>query len=167
MSFNDAASISDIYKKDSYFFKENNWEYIFINNINSINFKVYERNNFPSYKYEDNITLKQLHESYKLLTLYDNIYDIILFLKESFEKDQVEKLKERNYFKFIFKSPLIDVSDIIIKIKPVEISKREKLIECTKEIVVIKKLYNKLNSDINSLQKYLEKNESNLMTLKK
>jgi hypothetical protein len=176
MSFNVNFSIlsdneSKIFESSIYFnnykFEENNWEYYFENNNNtSINFKVIQRNEYPNFKYEDSYTLKNLHESFRLLTLYDNISDIIGFFKERIENKEMIKYIEGNYFKLIFKSPMKDVSDVIIKIKPEKFDIRERLLESTKEILKLKKSFLQIDEKIELINQLIENNNKDIENLK-
>ena len=58
---------------------------------------------------------------------------------------------EGNYFKLTFKSPMIKIKDIIIKLKPKEINKREILLMMTKETTRLKKSYNQIDQKISNL----------------
>ena len=74
--------------------------------------------------------------------------------KSIFQFEKNEKYKkeiEGNYFKLTFKSPMIKIKDIIIKLKPKEIDRREILLMMTKEIHTIKKSYSQIEQKISNL----------------
>ena len=166
-SDNDSKLIESSIYYNHYKYEENNWEYYFENNNNtSINFKVIQRNEYPNFKYEDSYTLKNLHESFRLLTLYDNISDVINFFKERIENKGIIKYIEGNYFKLIFKSPMKDVNDVIIKIKPKQFDNREKLLESTKEILRLKKSFLQIEEKINLINQLIENNNKEIENIK-
>ncbi len=162
-SDNDSKLIESSIDYNHYKYEENNWEYYFDNNNNtSINFKVIQTNEYPNNKYEDSYTLKNLHESFRLLTLYDNISDIICFFKERIENKGINKYIEGNYYKLIFKSPMKDVNDVVIKIQPKKFDKREKLLESTKEILRLKNSFLQIDEKIKLINQLLEKNNKDI-----
>ena len=76
------------------------------------------------------------------------------------------KYIEGNYFKLIFKSPMKDVSDVIIKIKPEKFDIRERLLESTKEIVKLKKTFLQIDEKIELINQLIENNNKDIENLK-
>ena len=121
-----------------------------IKNDNLI-FTITLLNDFPNLIYEDIFSILELKENNKLLSVYDNIIQIYNFLQERIKNKYYKKEIEGNYFKITFKSPMIKIKDIIIKLKPKEIDRREILLMMTKEIHTIKKSYSQIEQKISNL----------------
>ena len=121
-----------------------------IKNDNLI-FTITLLNDFPNLIYEDLYSLLELKENNKLLCVYDNINQIYDFFEERIKNEKYKKEAEGNYFKITFKSPMIKIKDIIIKVKEKELDRREILLMMTKEIHTIKKSYSQIEQKISNL----------------
>ena len=126
----------------SSYVNNDDWELTIKIKDDNIIFTIAIINDFPNLIYEDIFSILELKENNKLLSVYDNIIQIYNFLQE--------RIKNK-YYKKAFKSPMIKIKDIIIKLKPKEIDKREILLMMTKETNSLKKSYNQIDQKISNL----------------
>ena len=135
----------------SSYVNNDDWELTIKIKDDNIIFTIAIINDFPNLIYEDIFSILELKENNKLLSVYDNIIQIYNFLQERIKNKYYKKEIEGNYFKITFKSPMIKIKDIIIKLKPKEIDKREILLMMTKETNSLKKSYNQIDQKISNL----------------
>ena len=122
---------------------------------------------FPNLIYEDLFSILELKENNKLLSVYDNINQIYNFLEERIKNEKYKKEIEGNYFKLTFKSPMIKIKDIIIKLKPKEIDRREILLMMTKETHRLKKSYYQIDQKISNISTSISNLSTSLTQFKK
>ena len=137
-----------------------------IKNDNLI-FTITLLNDFPNLIYEDLFSILELKENNKLLSVYDNINQIYNFLEERIKNEKYKKEIEGNYFKLTFKSPMIKIKDIIIKLKPKEIDRREILLMMTKETHRLKKSYYQIDQKISNISTSISNLSTSLTQFKK
>ena len=131
----------------------------------NIRFEIFHKDSFPNVKYYDCFSLDYLKENNKLLKVYDNINQIYNFFEERKKKKLFLKEFEQNYFKLTFKSPMINVNDVIIKLRIKELKQRDLLLNIFKEIKKLKTSHSDIEKNLNNLKSKIEKNQTEITKL--
>ena len=94
------------------------WILTLTQEINSIKFTFFNKTDLPKSVFESNISMDELQNNNKVLSIYENLDDIFLFFFQRISESKFMIMKDNYNYKFVILSPMVKTTNIILILTP-------------------------------------------------
>jgi WD40 repeat protein len=133
-------------------FEGNDWILTLIQEIDIIKITFFNKLDLPNSIYESIYSFEELITNFKILSIYDDLEDIYLFIFQRISESKFMILKDNFNYKFILLSPMVKTPNVILLLKPKILNLSIEYPSTIEEFINILKECQYLRSEIQSLK---------------
>ena len=99
-------------------FEGNEWILTLIQEIDILKITFFNKLDLPNSIYESIYSFDELISNYKILSIYEDLEDIYLFIFQRISESKFMIIKDNYNYKFIILSPMVKTQNVILLLKP-------------------------------------------------